>query len=81
MLQIAHIKAYRSHMRGETTVRIDDLVITISERQPDGAFTAWFGDYDLGCMTGWGKTRLAAASDLLDTYREDQIAQLEQVLQ
>lgn len=52
------------------TTEIEVLTITVSERQPDGGYTAWFGDYDLGCLTGWGKTIFAAASDLLDE-RED----------
>jgi len=61
---------------GKTVIKIDDLTITVSERQPDGSFTAWFGDYDLDCMTGWGKTVLTAASDLLDKENEARIDKL-----
>lgn len=49
-----------------TVIKIDDVSITVSERQPDGGYAAWFGDYDLDCLTGWGETIFAAASDLLD---------------
>ena len=60
-----------------TVIKIDDITITVTERQPDGGFTAWFGDYDLGCVTGWGKTVVAAASDLLDAENDRRITKLE----
>jgi len=59
-----------------TTIQLDTLTITVSDRQPDGYFTAWFGDYDLDCMTGWGATVVAAASDLLDRENEARIDRL-----
>jgi hypothetical protein len=36
-----------------------------SERLPDGCFQAWAGDYDLDITTGYGKTQLEAAIDLM----------------
>lgn len=59
-----------------TTIKLDDLIITVTERQPDGGYTAWLGDYDLGCMTGWGKTVFGAASDLLEKENEARLDRL-----
>lgn len=53
-----------------TIIRIDDLTITVSEKRPDGSYSAWLGDYDLDCMEGWGKSVVTAASDLLDKHAE-----------
>ena len=79
-LHSAHVNAFYAHRRGETQIVLDDLIITVSERRPDGSFAAWFGDYDLNCMTGWGMTRVAAASDLLDTENDRRISRLERGL-
>jgi len=49
-----------------TIITVRGHQVTITEKQPDGAYTAWFGDYDLDCMTGWGKTPVAAVQDLFD---------------
>lgn len=43
-----------------------DRYITVSEERPDGSFGAWFNDYDLDCIQGWGMTRMAAVQDLMD---------------
>lgn len=53
-----------------TIIKIDNLTITIGTRQIDGYYTAWAGDYDLGVTLGHGRTRVAAASDLLDQMEE-----------
>jgi hypothetical protein len=65
-----------TNQNGYTIVQLDELTITVSPRQPDGSFTAWFGDYDLDCMTGWGGTVVAAASDLLDVQNDRRITKL-----
>jgi hypothetical protein len=72
----AFLRAHYVEPTGKTIIKLDELTITVSERQPDGSYTAWFGDYDLGCMTGWGKTIVAAASDLLDTENDKRITKL-----
>lgn len=51
-------------------IKIDGLTITVSDKNPDGSYAAWFGDYDLDCMEGWGITPKMAAEDLLDKYAE-----------
>ena len=66
---------------GYTIVRLDELVITVSPRQPNGGFTAWFGDYDLDCMTGCGRTVVSAASHLLDVQNERRIDALTKTLE
>ncbi len=75
------LRAHYVEPTGQTVIKLDDLTITVSERQPDGSFTAWFGDYDLGCMTGWGSTIVAAASDLLDTENDKRITILAKTLE
>lgn len=53
-----------------TTIKIDNLTITIGEKLPNGGFQAWAGDLDLGSTFGYGRTRVAAASDLIDQIEE-----------
>jgi hypothetical protein len=62
-------------------INLGDVTITVTERLPDGCFRAWFGDYDLDCMTGWGRTIVAAASDLLDTENDRRITKLTKMLE
>lgn len=77
----AFLRAHYVEPHGQTVIKLDELTITVSERHPDGSYTAWFGDYDLGCMTGWGKTIVAAASDLLDTENDRRITALTRKLE
>jgi hypothetical protein len=50
----------------ELKIKVRGRDVTVSEKRPDGSFSAWFGDYDLDCMEGWGMTELAAVQDLFD---------------
>lgn len=50
-----------------TVKQIDrEIEVTVTEREPDGYYRAWFGDYDLDITTGSGRTPLDAIVDLLD---------------
>jgi hypothetical protein len=51
-----------SHLK----IKVRGHDVTVSEQRPDGSFGAWFGDYDLDCMEGWGMSELAAVQDLFD---------------
>lgn len=53
-----------------TVIKIDNLTITIGPKQPDGNYQAWCGDYDLDDVMGHGRTRIAAAADLIDQLEQ-----------
>ncbi len=53
---------------------LHELSITVSAS--GGSYYAWFDDYDHECGTGWGKSVVAAAADLLNKQNDRIITEL-----